>query len=128
MWAQACTTIVSSLRDEEQEVPLAQPFRHMRNDSTEVRELLCSENNFDILDVSNHGKSQRDWAVRAEFKSLRGDLKFYTVAQANLLLLECYLKMRPKPPLNPSSTVLRSYQKFHNVEELEVCNVLIEVE
>ncbi|XP_049270538.1 uncharacterized protein LOC125758032 [Rhipicephalus sanguineus] len=77
--------------------------------STEVHELLDSEDNFDILDVSNRGKSQRDWTVEAQVENVPVDLKVDTGAQANLLPWGCYLKMRPKPPLKPSSAVLRSY-------------------
>lgn len=77
--------------------------------TTEVHELRGSEDNFDILDVSNLGKIPRDWTVRAQIKNLPVNLKVDTGAQANLLPLSCYLKMRPQPPLNPSSAVLRSY-------------------
>ncbi|KAL1468036.1 hypothetical protein MTO96_025804 [Rhipicephalus appendiculatus] len=73
---------MSSLRDEVQKVPQAQLFRQCCKASTEVHELLGSKDNFDILDVSNLSKSQRDWTVRAQVKNLPVDLKVDTGAQS----------------------------------------------
>lgn len=65
---------------------------------------------FDILSVNGErGKEKRDWMVTAKIGSHEARLKVDTGAQANLLPLSMYKRLRLSTPLEPSSTTLRSY-------------------
>nr|XP_054930745.1 uncharacterized protein LOC129386661 [Dermacentor andersoni] len=75
----------------------------------DIGELQGGEDNFDILDVSSCAANQHDWTVVGQIKNVPLEFKVDTGAQANLLPFGCYRKIRPKPPLKPSSAVLRSY-------------------
>ncbi|XP_070384992.1 uncharacterized protein [Dermacentor albipictus] len=75
----------------------------------DIGELQGGEDNFDILDVSSCAPKQHDWTVVGQIKNVPLEFKVDTGAQANLLPFGCYRKIRPKPPLKPSSAVLRSY-------------------
>lgn len=78
--------------------------------SASVDELEESEDDFDVLEISvNKINSGRDWTVEARVNNASVQLKVDTGSEANLLPFGPYKKMHPKPPLQSSSAVLRSY-------------------
>ncbi|XP_077490262.1 uncharacterized protein LOC144101104 isoform X2 [Amblyomma americanum] len=75
---------------------------------TQIGELQRTQEDFEILSVNNM-TSQADCTVKTKVESMLAELKVGTGSRANLLPFAAYAKMHPRPPLKPSSAVLRSY-------------------
>nr|XP_050038499.1 uncharacterized protein K02A2.6-like [Dermacentor andersoni] len=79
-----------------------------------VQEVECpeekSEDDFETLDVHIAGvASSNDWIVPVKVDTDTVHMKVDTGAQANLLPLSLYRRLKRKPPLRPSQTVLSGY-------------------